>query len=390
MTQRRRPGQGTTRIRNGRIQALIRVDGEQHTVGTFDTEEAADAAIADAHAHVRAGLDIRMLRINISDATERWLAIRETRVMAKTVHADRCMVNALPGTWSELLVRDITPNHVVRVVGEWADRYQKATAQRYKGSLGAFFGWLVEEGARTDSPVRGVTVPTRKHHQRIEIRPFSRAELDEVVADIRAFNPRAADQVLFLALTGARPEEARALRLSDLQQVPHRRLRIERAHPEGGEVGPTKTKKSRHVPLTDEAWEVAQRLVAGRTGNELLLVTGSGAILRDKGFRVSTRWDDSAKRFWKPEEDLVRAPYRREGWKSTGRGRRLYDLRHTAATLWLDEGLSLATVAKWLGHSSVTTTAIYTHWLGDDADRAAVAKLNRRRSDNEVTEGREA
>lgn len=34
-------------------------------------------------------------------------------------------------------------------------------------------------------------------------------------------------------------------------------------------------------------------------------------------------------------------------------GRRLHDLRHTAACLWLARGVDLSTVSAWLGHAFV-------------------------------------
>ena len=82
-----------------------------------------------------------------------------------------------------------------------------------------------------------------------------------------------------------------------------------------------------------------------------------------------------------------------------------HDLRHTAASaaivghgpvlvrwdhgsytlpirvrvcLWLASGVSISTIQAWLGHSSLQTTQIYVHYLGDSADRAGLDVLNRR------------
>lgn len=63
-------------------------------------------------------------------------------------------------------------------------------------------------------------------------------------------------------------------------------------------------------------------------------------------------------------------------WGKTGHGRRLHDLRHTAACLWLARGVDVGTVQAWLGHESVATTNLYLHHLGTGADLAGLAKLN--------------
>lgn len=57
---------------------------------------------------------------------------------------------------------------------------------------------------------------------------------------------------------------------------------------------------------------------------------------------------------------------------------RLHDLRHTFATRCIESGINLATVSKWLGHSSVGITAdIYVHVL-TDFERAESRKFNPR------------
>lgn len=46
------------------------------------------------------------------------------------------------------------------------------------------------------------------------------------------------------------------------------------------------------------------------------------------------------------------------------KGVRLYDLRHTVATLWLTDGVHFIQVAKWLGHSSyVLTLTTYADYI---------------------------
>ncbi|HVK46048.1 MAG TPA: tyrosine-type recombinase/integrase [Micropruina sp.] len=60
----------------------------------------------------------------------------------------------------------------------------------------------------------------------------------------------------------------------------------------------------------------------------------------------------------------------------TAPGRRIHDLRHTAACLWLSKGVDPVTVQAWLGHASIATTNIYLHHLGSSADRAGLDRLN--------------
>lgn len=62
--------------------------------------------------------------------------------------------------------------------------------------------------------------------------------------------------------------------------------------------------------------------------------------------------------------------------EETGLGRRIHDLRHTAACLWLARGVDAVTVQAWMGHESIATTNRYLHHLGTAADSAGLARLN--------------
>ena len=56
---------------------------------------------------------------------------------------------------------------------------------------------------------------------------------------------------------------------------------------------------------------------------------------------------------------------------------RFHDLRHTSATLALENGMDVKTLSAMLGHvSAATTLDIYTH-ITDDMQRAAAANIDR-------------
>ena len=51
---------------------------------------------------------------------------------------------------------------------------------------------------------------------------------------------------------------------------------------------------------------------------------------------------------------------------------RFHDLRHTAATLWLEQGLPVTVVAKMLGHATpMMTLNVYAHVIPDTLDQAS-------------------
>ncbi|OXM72989.1 hypothetical protein CF166_12060 [Amycolatopsis sp. KNN50.9b] len=55
---------------------------------------------------------------------------------------------------------------------------------------------------------------------------------------------------------------------------------------------------------------------------------------------------------------------------------RVHDLRHTCATLLLEDGATIREVMEQLGHASITTTAnIYGHVL-DQAKRQMAERMN--------------
>ena len=79
---------------------------------------------------------------------------------------------------------------------------------------------------------------------------------------------------------------------------------------------------------------------------------------------------------------------RATNWPRYGRGRRVHDLRHTAATIWIQNGVDIKTVQNWLGHASAKLTLdTYAHYMGTNADIASIALMNTALSSSGGTRG---
>jgi integrase len=263
------------------------------------------------------------------------------------------MVKLMLPNLGNLHVGRVTDREVQRVLDAWSRRYAESSVRRFRAVLSGFFAWSVRERLRIDNPVARTRV-ARQLVPTQGMQPFTEPELDQVRADIAVHDEHLADVVWLLAWTGLRWSEARELRVADFIEVPMPRLVVRRSAPETVEAKPTKSGRTRHVPLSDDLLPLVRSMAKDKGPDDLLITSSGGSRLHAAAFKRTTRWP------------------------ITGRGRRLHDLRHTAACLWLAAGVPASTVQAWLGHSSLQTTQIYVHYLGDSADKAGLDFLNRR------------
>ena len=154
-----------------------------------------------------------------------------------------------------------------------------------------------------------------------------------------------------MAKTGMRPGEALALQPGDLDLVT-RTMRVERAATTGGQVKSTKTNEVRTVDLSAS---LLQKLTAYRSCLELDTMGG--------------HWGDSPWLFPNDqgalyEERRIRRLFHRVLRQATLPTLRVYDLRHTCASLLLSSAVPLLYVSQELGHANPTTTLkYYARWI---------------------------
>ena len=345
MTVRKQP--------SGRWFAVLK-SGRAYVAGrTFGTRREAQAWLAREEAALAGGIDPRAGRPTVRVLLPVWLEERRHSVSAKTYIADAALPRLVPTALAALRVGVVTDREVSRaLVALSRSGLAESSVRRFRASLSAFFAWAVRERMIAVNPVTRTRVP-KALAPRTEMFPFGEAELERVYDRASTRDQRLADVLLVDAWTGLRWSELRAVRVRDFIEVPMPVLVVQRAEPEGVAVKGTKSNKSRRVPIADRVLPLVREFAVGRPAEERLCVTGSGHQLHASAFK------------------------RTLAWPSVGEGRRIHDLRHTAACLWLARGVDPVTVQAWMGHASIATTNLYLHHLGTSADRAGLDRLNR-------------
>lgn len=236
---------------------------------------------------------------------------------------------------------------------------------RRKGAIRLVTGMLTQ-AVNDELILRNPTnsIPATRVTKR-EIDPFSREEADELIAKL--YEVTSGLQSIYACFfefsfyTGMRPGEAMALRWSEVD-TRSKRAKVCRIRLYGKIKERTKTKVSREVLLNDralQALEKARPLTAARS-DYVFAPDGSG----DRS-ELYIRSETGAKRYWL---SALR--------KSGIRYRRMYDTRHTYATMCLMSGMNPAFIAAQLGHSVQVLLSTYAKWISSSSDFAELEKLD--------------
>ena len=309
------------KLENGRFRAKVKSGRVDVASKVFDTKREAVAWAGRERAALAGGVDPRAGRERVRAVLTRWLAVRRTTVAVKTYRTDRDLQRLTPTSLQNLHLAAVSQREVARSFEVLlASGLAESSVVRYRASLSAFFAWCVRERLILTNPVSGVRVP-RQSAETVEMMPFTEEQLEAAHAVWAELDVRLADVLLVLGWTGLRWAEARAVTVGDVMEVPTPGLLVRRSAPEGVGVKSTKGRRSRRVPLANRVLPIVHELSEGKQAGDLLLTTSRGARLH----RTS----------------VLRAVH----WSTTGQGRRLHDLRHTAACLWLVRRVALDATA---------------------------------------------
>jgi integrase/recombinase XerD len=241
--------------------------------------------------------------------------------------------------------------------------YSEKTVKRKVATLNAFFGYLERDGTIDSTPFRKMEVRIKETRRVPRTIPLMEVErLFQYLYAQGSTEPRSEieafillrDTALLEAIfaTGARVSEICHLGVEDVD-LEDGWLRI---------LG--KGGRERVVQICDAS--MISALVAYRAARHTVEPLDSYFFLNRRGRRLS--------------EQAVRVLLRRLASRAgVGVPVRPHLLRHSVATLLLEEGVDIRHIQHLLGHSSIATTQIYTHVNARNQREVLAARHPRRR-----------
>lgn len=288
----------------------------------------------------------------LGEVVVKFLAARMSQVSAHSQRTDRDNLSALPAKLRARPIGSVSEADVLGFLTNQLKIKERSTVLRLRTTLSALFTYAMREKYVASHPVRGVELlPGASQKPADEW--FTAESLAVTLEAQRGFSAHYATITEWTSLTGLRWSETRALRVSDLHDVPFPAAWVRRAQSEGyDEKAPKTANGERAVPLTDEARAIAQEAAAGKRPDDYLFTSPRGRQLRTNLYRRFTRWSVTAPR------------------------KRPHMLRHYCASQWLRAGIPINQVAEWLGDDPRTVLKVYAHVLGERQTIEGLRRLN--------------
>jgi integrase len=322
--------------------------GQRRQVGGFRTKGEASASLDHALNEARLGpLAAERREWTLAQLVDRYL--EQHQVEPWTLEVLRWKLGKVTDAFGDVKLRELLPEEI----GAWRMRIPEGhrfeTTQALRQVLDAGLRWkLIPE-----NPAKLVPNPQPR---RPEIRPFaSWEEVEAVAEELGPWGPF----VITAVGTGLRPEELFALEWRDIDRRASV-LHVRRAFTRGRLKEWGKTERSRRrVPLRDRVVDALGE-IPRRLDVSLVFASARGGYVDLHNFRA---------REWIP---AVKAA----GFVDNKRAsKRIYDCRHTYATMSLAAGVSLFALTRRLGTSVDMIDRTYGH-LAPDAEALELALLN--------------
>jgi integrase len=335
--------------RLGRKYFLLRytINGRKRSMklGDYPTLDVGDARLKalECRAQLAKGVDPQAIRL--AEATSAVLTLRvfvqdeympHARATKRSADDDdaRLRIHLLPA-FGDKPMNEITSQGLQQYHDRKKYQLSPASANRHLALIKRIYNVAIMWGRVEKNPARGIRMHQENNQRH---RYLSGDELKRFIAAASAeANRTAADALCLLLATGTRREEALQAKWQDIDLEQQRWF-----------LPKTKSGKSRFVLLN----EMAMHILRSR-------------IRTDSPFVFPGRHDRM-----KPLNNPHKA-FRRILAHAKIADLRVHDLRHTFASLAINQGASLYEVQHLLGHANSTTTTRYAHLASDRLRQAS-------------------
>jgi integrase len=340
-----------------------KVDAERFLVGIED------AKLRGAYVDPAAG------RVGFTEQAGRWFATTAA-LRPSTRHDYRMLLDhqVLP-TFGDLTLATVDTLAVREWVAELvAGGLSAKRARKAHQVLSQVLTSAVDGGLLSRNVAVGIKLP------KVQRRETHFLDAAQVEALAEAIAPPYGVLVRFAAYTGLRPCEFVALKVGRLDLL-RGAVRVAEAAPEvAGHLmwGGVKTHEARTARLPRSVADELGAYLAGRPHgpDDLVFTAPRGGPLRESKF-VPGRFKPAV---LAANEAIVTLD-EQHAPALLPEGLRLYDLRHTAASLMIREGASVKAVQRQLGHATASITLdVYGHLFPDELD-ALAGRLERARAE---------
>lgn len=339
------------RIRRGRngaitFNALWRDDdGTQHSK-SFGIKSEAKAFLKPGGKIYEKTPNVHGADGTVAEYATNWVASHPLKPAARQTYQYMLARHIVPALGSKKVGR-VARADIYTIVKQWqADDMGAALQAKCRAIMTSMFEDAVQRGIIPENPARGIRISKQvvREMRILTVEEYKRV-LPKLPEEYRLL-------VRLLAASGARWGEAAELRPSDLQgdvlllsrnvaeiKTPHRFV----------VQASLKNGKSRRVKISHA---LADELRAAVNDNELFFGRNGTHMSRDHFGKV---WRKA-----QAEAGITPAC-------------RVHDLRHTAISWWLADGMPLSTVRDRAGHWNISVTSRYIHAI-DDAEDDALGK----------------
>jgi len=309
------------------------------------------------------GFTGRGSNIPIEAFLNEWLSLKSTSIKQSTLNLYECTIrNHIIPYLGEMKLSDVTPQKI-----QWLylkneqDRVGKRTIRVIHSILNSSLIEAVKLGAIHSNPVQVVPPP---FYENPEMRIYCEHEITQLLLAVRETSLEA---LVYLAITtGMRQSELLALKWSDInweRNIISVNRQLLRKYKNGNFYSSLKTKSGKRTIS-----------IGKNTVQKLQVHQIKQSIIRTK---ADQHWQENNLVFPSitgtpmHQRNLLRL-FKKILRESGLREIRFHDLRHTAASLMLNNGISPIIVAKRLGHSKVSITLdTYGHLIPEMQQESA-------------------